>query len=100
MKMKLSEFLKKNQIAQHGLVEYRLVDHEDYAAWKDSEHFPGYDGEYRVQKQHLKISASCDHIDQRISLDSEGEENIELHDGVGGFLFTCKGERVLLIFSE
>lgn len=94
--MKLSEFLAKNQIAQHGLIEYRLVDHEDYAIWKDSDHFPGYEGEYRIHANQLKITGECV---QRISLDSEGEENNTLND-VGGFLFACEGERVLLVFSE
>jgi VCBS repeat-containing protein len=96
--MKLSEFLAKNQIDRHGLVEYRLVDHADYAVWKQSEHFPGYAGEYRIQTKHLKITAT-DNTVQRISINIEGEENNELYD-VSGFLFTCNDERVLLVFSE
>lgn len=97
MKMKLREFLAKNEIAQHGLIEYRLVDHEDYAAWKDSDHFPGYSGEYHVQSNRLKITADDGSV-QTISLNTEGEENTQFD--IGGFLFASENERVLLVFSE
>lgn len=96
--MTLGEFLKKHDISNHGLIEHRLIDHEDYDVWKDSEHFPGYSGEYQVENNNLKIVSNFDGDIQTISLDTEGVE--DTLDNIGGFTYVSHNERVKLAFSE
>lgn len=95
--MTLGEFLKKYSIANVGLIEYRLVDHEDYADWKDSEHFPGYSGKYRIENNQLTIVADFDDDTETISLDTQGTE--DTLDEVTGFAYLANNEQVKLVFG-
>lgn len=96
--MTLGEFLKKHSITNNGLIEHRLIDHEDYADWKDSENFPGYSGKYDVNNNQLTIVADYDDDKENVFLDTEGVE--DTLDEVTGFTYLANNERVKLVFGE
>ncbi len=97
--MKLLEFLKQNKISKTGTIEFRLIEHADYQAWKNTEHFPGYSGRYGVRKNDLKIICDQDDDVENIALDTTGM--ICNADNATGFVFvTNHNERAKLVFFE